>query len=101
MAAAAACVCQPIGCCAGSSWLQRLWQGNSALHAGQTYARRCAQAKVVADAALAFLAGFNRRTLDMIASRIYFYFSLAHERLDSLASIRRCTDGELAASVLQ
>jgi hypothetical protein len=47
------------------------------------------QAKTVADAALAFLAGFNRRTLDMIASRIYFYFSLAHERLDSLATIRR------------
>ena len=47
------------------------------------------QAKAVADAALAFLAGFNRRTLDMIASRIYFYFSLTHERLDSLASIRR------------
>ena len=48
------------------------------------------QAKTVADAALAFLAGFNRRTLDMIASRIYFYFSLAHERTDSLAAIRRC-----------
>ena len=47
----------------------------------------------MADAALAFLAGFNRRTLDMIASRIYFYFSLAHERLNSLAAIRRCGDG--------
>ena len=60
------------------------------------------QAKAVAETALAFLAGFNRRTLDMIASRIYFYFSLAHERLGSLASIRRwARDGQLAASTVQ
>ena len=59
------------------------------LDANRNFALHCAQAKAVADAALAFLAGFNRRTLDMIASRIYFYFALAHERLNSLASIRR------------
>ncbi len=74
---------------------------NFALHEDQTCASTVPQAKAVAEAALAFLAGFNRRTLDMIASRIYFYFSLAHGRLDSLASIRRCAVGQCDASAPQ
>ena len=41
------------------------------------------------EAALVRLAAVNRRTLDVIASRIYFYHSLAHERLGSLDAIRR------------
>ena len=48
-----------------------------------------AQAAEVGEAALVRLSDFNRRTLDVIASRIYFYHSLAHERLGSLDTIRR------------
>ncbi len=35
------------------------------------------------------LAEFNRRTLDVIAARIYFYYSLTYELTGELASIRR------------
>lgn len=35
------------------------------------------------------LAEFNRRTLDVIAARLYFYYSLAYELTGELASIRR------------
>ncbi|GFR43460.1 hypothetical protein Agub_g4543 [Astrephomene gubernaculifera] len=45
-------------------------------------------ARSVADAALARLAHFNRRTLDVIAARIYFYYSLSYEHTGELASIR-------------
>lgn len=34
------------------------------------------------------LAAHNRRTLDVLAARIYSYLSLAHERCGSLAAIR-------------
>lgn len=44
---------------------------------------------MVADAALARLAACNRRTLDVIAARIYFYYSYAHEAAGQLDSIRR------------
>ena len=33
---------------------------------------------------------FNRRTLDGLAARLYFYYSLAHEHTGSLSDIRRC-----------
>jgi 26S proteasome regulatory subunit N3 len=42
------------------------------------------------------LAEFNRRTLDVIAARIYFYFSLAYELTGELASIRRWVQAMLA-----
>lgn len=34
------------------------------------------------------LQGFNRRTLDVVAARIYSYYSLAHEKLGRLSEIR-------------
>uniref|UniRef100_A0A7R9V4F1 PCI domain-containing protein n=1 Tax=Chlamydomonas euryale TaxID=1486919 RepID=A0A7R9V4F1_9CHLO len=46
------------------------------------------QAKEVADRAAARLAAFNRRTLDTIAARILYYYSLAYENLGSLSAIR-------------
>lgn len=49
----------------------------------------CAQAKAVADQALVRLSAFNRRTLDTIAARIYYFYSLAYEMLGNLADIRR------------
>ncbi|CAI5526497.1 unnamed protein product [Closterium sp. Naga37s-1] len=39
-------------------------------------------------AAVRRLQQLNRRTLDVLGARIYFYFSLAHERTTALASIR-------------
>ncbi|GJP84176.1 hypothetical protein CLOP_g14264 [Closterium sp. NIES-67] len=39
-------------------------------------------------AAVRRLQQVNRRTLDLLGARIYFYFSLAHERTNALASIR-------------
>ncbi|CAI7815647.1 unnamed protein product [Closterium sp. NIES-53] len=39
-------------------------------------------------AAVRRLQQVNRRTLDVLGARIYFYFSLAHERTTALASIR-------------
>lgn len=45
-------------------------------------------AKECSTAAVQRLQKFNRRTLDALAARVYFYFSLSHERTDSLAEIR-------------
>eukprot|EP00270_Netrium_digitus_P009986 TRINITY_DN3070_c0_g2_i1.p1 TRINITY_DN3070_c0_g2~~TRINITY_DN3070_c0_g2_i1.p1 ORF type:complete len:479 (-),score=134.79 TRINITY_DN3070_c0_g2_i1:244-1572(-) len=46
------------------------------------------EAKECSIAAVNRLQTFNRRTLDWVASRIYFYYSLAHERTNSLPEIR-------------
>ena len=46
------------------------------------------QAQAVAGAAVERLSAHNRRTLDVLAARIYAYLSLAHERSGSLAAIR-------------
>ncbi|GAB4816156.1 hypothetical protein N2152v2_003202 [Parachlorella kessleri] len=46
------------------------------------------QTKSLATVAVERLAAFNRRTLDAIAARVYFYLSLAHEKTDTLAEIR-------------
>jgi 26S proteasome regulatory subunit N3 len=35
------------------------------------------------------LKGHNRRTLDVIAARIYFYYSWAYECLGQLVEVRR------------
>lgn len=45
-------------------------------------------AKKISDVAAERLTVFNRRTLDIIAARIYFYLSLVYEKLDQLAIIR-------------
>jgi 26S proteasome regulatory subunit N3 len=47
------------------------------------------QAREVADTAVGLLKGHNRRTLDAIAARIYFYYSWAYESLGRLADVRR------------
>ncbi len=41
-------------------------------------------------AGISRVADFNRRTLDGLAARLYFYYSLVHEHTDTLADIRRC-----------
>lgn len=48
------------------------------------------QAKEVVTAGVKRLADFNRRTLDGLAARLYFYYSLVHEHTGTLAVIRRC-----------
>ena len=47
------------------------------------------QAKQLSEAALQRLGQFNRRTLDGLASCIYFHYAYAHERTGTLAAIRR------------
>lgn len=47
------------------------------------------QAKEVTTAAVQRLSEFNRRTLDTLASRIYFYYSWSYECCNALADIRR------------
>ena len=47
------------------------------------------QAKEVTTAAVHRLSEFNRRTLDTLAARIYFYYSWSHECCNSLSDIRR------------
>ncbi|KAK9786301.1 hypothetical protein WJX73_008975 [Symbiochloris irregularis] len=46
------------------------------------------KAKELSTQAVARLGEFNRRTLDGLGSRIYFYYSWAHEQTDTLADIR-------------
>lgn len=46
------------------------------------------QAKTVANLAIKRIQTYNRRTLDSIAARVYFYFSLAYERSNELNAIR-------------
>lgn len=47
------------------------------------------QAREVADAAVGLLQQHNRRTLDAIGARIYFYYSWAYECTGALADVRR------------
>jgi 26S proteasome regulatory subunit N3 len=47
------------------------------------------QAREVADAAVGLLQQHNRRTLDSIGARIYFYYSWAYECTGALADVRR------------
>ena len=47
------------------------------------------QAKQLAHAAVARVSEFNRRTLDGLAARLYFYLSFAYEKTGSLSDIRR------------
>lgn len=50
--------------------------------------QRHTQAREVADTAVGLLKVHNRRTLDVIAARIYFYYSWAYECLNRLADVR-------------
>ncbi|KAL8128928.1 hypothetical protein V2J09_018083 [Rumex salicifolius] len=46
------------------------------------------EAKVCSSASIVRLKSLNRRTLDVIASRLYFYYSLSYELAGELADIR-------------
>ncbi|KAG9457722.1 hypothetical protein H6P81_002230 [Aristolochia fimbriata] len=46
------------------------------------------EAKVCASASINRVKSVNRRTVDVLASRLYFYYSYVHELTDSLAEIR-------------
>ncbi|GBG85196.1 hypothetical protein CBR_g39761 [Chara braunii] len=46
------------------------------------------EAKTCSSAAVKRLQQLNRRTLDLLAARLYSYYSLSYERTDSLAEIR-------------
>ncbi|GKD96357.1 probable 26S proteasome non-ATPase regulatory subunit 3, partial [Tanacetum coccineum] len=45
-------------------------------------------AKACSSASIARLKNLNRRTVDVLASRLYFYYSLSYELTDSLSEIR-------------
>ncbi|KAF6258690.1 26S proteasome regulatory complex [Scenedesmus sp. NREL 46B-D3] len=61
--------------------------------------KQFAQAREVADTAVGLLQQHNRRTLDAIGARIYFYYSWAYECTGALADVRstlmaaHCTAG--------
>ncbi|KAJ4879550.1 26S proteasome non-ATPase regulatory subunit 3-like protein A [Raphanus sativus] len=46
------------------------------------------EAKACSSASIARLKNLNRRTIDVIASRLYFYYSLSYEQTGDLAEIR-------------
>ncbi|XP_034228098.1 probable 26S proteasome non-ATPase regulatory subunit 3 [Prunus dulcis] len=46
------------------------------------------EAKACASASIARIKNLNRRTIDVLASRLYFYYSLSYELTDDLAEIR-------------
>ncbi|KAK4526492.1 hypothetical protein GAYE_SCF24G4408 [Galdieria yellowstonensis] len=48
-----------------------------------------------------YLKGFNRRTLDEISARAYYFWSLAHERLGKLRNIREALLAAHATAVLR
>lgn len=50
--------------------------------------KRYDQTKTIATATVQRLAAFNRRSMDLVAARIYFYLSLAHERTGTLSDVR-------------
>jgi len=64
-------------------------------------ARDYQKAKIVAEKAVARAGAFNRRTLDAIAARIYFYYSLAYESTGNLAEIRSTLLGLHRTAVLR
>ncbi|XP_042454158.1 probable 26S proteasome non-ATPase regulatory subunit 3 [Zingiber officinale] len=50
--------------------------------------KRYDEAKACSSASIARLRNINRRTVDVIAARLYFYYSFAYELTNSLAEIR-------------
>lgn len=46
------------------------------------------QLRVATNALVPYMRTLNRRTLDVLAARVFFYFSLAHERAGELQGIR-------------
>ncbi|XP_050232542.1 probable 26S proteasome non-ATPase regulatory subunit 3 [Mercurialis annua] len=50
--------------------------------------KKYSEAKACSSASIARLKNLNRRTVDVLASRLYFYYSLSYELTDELAEIR-------------
>nr|KAJ0189879.1 hypothetical protein LSAT_V11C800438890 [Lactuca sativa] len=50
--------------------------------------KKYTEAKACSSAGIASLKNSNRRTVDVLASRLYFYYSLSHELSNSLSEIR-------------
>ncbi|KAL5982978.1 hypothetical protein ACLOJK_017058 [Asimina triloba] len=50
--------------------------------------KRYNEAKACSSASIARVKNLNRRTVDVLASRLYFYYSYSYELTDSLAEIR-------------
>ncbi|PWA45272.1 26S proteasome regulatory subunit, C-terminal [Artemisia annua] len=50
--------------------------------------KKYTEAKACSSASIARLKNLNRRTVDVLASRLYFYYSLSYELTDSLSEIR-------------
>lgn len=48
----------------------------------------CFKAKACSSASIARLKNMNRRTVDVLAARLYFYYSLCYELTGDLAEIR-------------
>lgn len=46
------------------------------------------QAKACSSSSIARLKNLNKRTVDVLASRLYFYYSLSYELTGDLAEIR-------------
>lgn len=67
----------------------RTWQQTCPTHAASE-AVTSVQAREVGDTALALLRSYNRRTLDVIGSRLYFYTSWAYECSGNLEALRGC-----------
>ena len=59
------------------------------MDAFQSQAGNLLQAQAVVTVAVKRVTEFNRRTLDAIAARLYFYLSLTHEHSGTLSDIRR------------
>ncbi|GJW12040.1 probable 26S proteasome non-ATPase regulatory subunit 3 [Tanacetum coccineum] len=50
--------------------------------------KKYSEAKACSSASIARLKNLNKRTVDVLASRLYFYYSLSYELTDSLSEIR-------------
>ncbi|XP_076908789.1 putative 26S proteasome non-ATPase regulatory subunit 3 [Bidens hawaiensis] len=50
--------------------------------------KKYTEAKACSSASIAHLKNLNRRTVDVLASRLYFYYSLSYELTDDLSEIR-------------
>lgn len=59
------------------------------------------QAKDVSDRAYRRLETFNRRTLDAIAAKVYFYYSLVYEKLNRLEEIRSYSTQKFFGSIME
>lgn len=70
------------------TWLVRLLYVASSHLFNYLFILSLIQAKSCSSASIARLKNLNRRTVDVLASRLYFYYSLSYELTESLSEIR-------------